>query len=61
VIVVDNVVREGGLADATSEDAAIRASRKVTELLGSDPRVDGTVIQTVGTKGYDGFAVAMVV
>jgi predicted O-methyltransferase YrrM len=61
VIIVDNVVREGGLADATSEDAAIRASRKVTELLGSDPRVDGTVIQTVGTKGYDGFAIATVV
>lgn len=61
VIIVDNVVREGGLADAESEDAAIRASRKVTELLGSDARVDGTVIQTVGTKGYDGFAIAMVV
>jgi predicted O-methyltransferase YrrM len=61
LIIVDNVVREGGLADAASEDAAIRASRKVTELLGSDPRVDGTVIQTVGTKGYDGFAIAMVV
>ena len=61
IIIVDNVVREGGLADATSEDAAIRASRKVAELLGSDPRVDGTVIQTVGTKGYDGFAIAMVV
>ena len=61
VIIVDNVVREGGLADATSEDAAIRASRKVTELLASDSRVDGTVIQTVGTKGYDGFAIAMVV
>lgn len=60
VIIVDNVVREGGLADATSEDAAVRASRKVTELIGSDPRVDGTVIQTVGTKGYDGFAIAMV-
>ena len=61
VIIVDNVVREGGLADAASEDAAIRASRKVTELLGSDARVDGTVIQTVGTKGYDGFAIAIVV
>ncbi len=61
VIIIDNVVREGGLADASSEDAAIRASRRVTELLGSDPRVDGTVIQTVGTKGYDGFAIAMVV
>jgi predicted O-methyltransferase YrrM len=61
VIIVDNVVREGGLADAESEDAAIRASRKVTELLGADARVDGTIIQTVGTKGYDGFAIATVV
>jgi predicted O-methyltransferase YrrM len=61
IIIVDNVVREGGLADAKSEDAAIRASRKVAELLGSDSRVDGTVIQTVGTKGYDGFAIAIVV
>jgi predicted O-methyltransferase YrrM len=61
VIIVDNVVREGGLANEESDDAAIRASRKVTELIGSDKRVDGTVIQTVGTKGYDGFAIAMVV
>ncbi len=61
IIVVDNVVREGGLADATTDDAAIRASRKVVELIASDPRVDGTVIQTVGTKGYDGFAIAIVV
>lgn len=60
VIIVDNVVREGGLADSNSDDAAIRASRKVVELIASDPRVDGTVIQTVGTKGYDGFAIAMV-
>ena len=61
VIIVDNVVREGALADATSEDAAVVASRKVTEMIGSDPRLDGTVIQTVGTKGYDGFAIATVV
>ncbi|MEO5904010.1 MAG: O-methyltransferase [Gemmatimonadaceae bacterium] len=61
VIIVDNVVREGGLPDGASTDAAIVASRKVVELIGSDPRLDGTVIQTVGTKGYDGFAVAIVV
>ena len=61
IIIVDNVVREGGLADAASTDAAVVASRKVVELIGSDPRLDGTVMQTVGTKGYDGFAVAMVV
>ncbi|MEO7368159.1 MAG: O-methyltransferase [Gemmatimonadaceae bacterium] len=61
VIIVDNVVREGGLADAASNDEAIIASRKVVEMIGRDPRLEGTVVQTVGTKGYDGFAVAMVV
>jgi len=61
IIIVDNVVREGGLADATSTDEAIVASRKVVELMGTDARLDGTVLQTVGTKGYDGFAIAMVV
>ncbi|MEP6507226.1 MAG: O-methyltransferase [Gemmatimonadales bacterium] len=61
VIIVDNVVRGGGLADASSNDEAIVASRKVVEMIGRDPRLEGTVMQTVGTKGYDGFAVAMVV
>lgn len=61
VIIVDNVVREGGLADGGSNDEAIIASRKVVETIGRDPRLEGTVMQTVGTKGYDGFAVAMVV
>lgn len=61
LIIVDNVVREGGLADGTSDDPAIRASRAVVELMGSDPRVEATVMQTVGTKGYDGFAIALVV
>jgi predicted O-methyltransferase YrrM len=60
-IIVDNVVREGGLADSISEDPAIRASRAVVELMGSDSRVEATVMQTVGTKGYDGFAIALVV
>ena len=61
LIIVDNVVREGGLADSVSEDAAIRASRAVVEMMGSEPRVEATVMQTVGTKGYDGFAIALVV
>ncbi len=61
LIIVDNVVREGGLADGSSDDAAIRASRAVVEAMGADPRVDATVIQTVGTKGYDGFAIARVI
>jgi Predicted O-methyltransferase len=61
LIIVDNVVREGGLADSLSEDAAIRASRAVVEMMGGEPRVQATVVQTVGTKGYDGFAIALVV
>lgn len=61
LIIVDNVVREGGLADDASDDPAILASRAVIEMMGSDPRVEATVMQTVGKKGYDGFAIALVV
>lgn len=60
VIVVDNVVRNGGIADADSADAAVRASREVIELIAAEPRLDGTVLQTVGGKGWDGFAYAVV-
>ncbi|MEU4314389.1 O-methyltransferase [Nocardia sp. NPDC024068] len=59
-IVVDNVVRGGGLADDTSADPAVRASRELVELLATEPRLDATVIQTVGAKGWDGFAFAVV-
>ncbi|MEV0248275.1 O-methyltransferase [Nocardia sp. NPDC050712] len=61
VIIVDNVVRQGGLADATSTDPAIRGSREVVELLSAEPRLEATVLQTVGSKGWDGFAYALVV
>ncbi|MFE4460208.1 O-methyltransferase [Nocardia tengchongensis] len=60
VIIVDNVVRNGGIADADSADAAVRASREVIELIAAEPRLDGTVLQTVGGKGWDGFAYALV-
>ncbi|MET8423159.1 O-methyltransferase [Nocardia sp. NPDC004860] len=60
VIIVDNVVRNGGIADAASADAAVRASREVIELIATEPRLDGTVLQTVGGKGWDGFAYAVV-
>ncbi|MFF3223733.1 O-methyltransferase [Nocardia suismassiliense] len=60
VIIVDNVVRHGGLVDATSEDQAIRASRATVELLAAEPTLDATVVQTVGSKGWDGFAYAVV-
>ncbi|MGW4121597.1 O-methyltransferase [Nocardia sp. NPDC004711] len=60
VIIVDNVVRNGGIADAASADAAVRASREVIELIAAEPRLDGSVLQTVGGKGWDGFAYAVV-
>jgi predicted O-methyltransferase YrrM len=59
-IVVDNVVRNGTLADPDATDPNTEGMREAVALLGSDPRVDATVIQTVGTKGWDGFAVALV-
>ncbi len=60
LIVVDNVVRGGDVLDAESADLAVQGTRKLNELLGSDRRVAATEIQTVGSKGYDGFAVALV-
>ncbi|MFC4373788.1 O-methyltransferase [Nocardia halotolerans] len=60
VIIVDNVVRGGGLADEHSEDPNVRASRELVELLAAEPSLDATVIQTVGAKGWDGFAYAVV-
>ena len=60
VIVVDNVVREGAVVDPRSRDAAVLGVRKLNELVAAEPRVAATAIQTVGVKGYDGFAVALV-
>lgn len=60
VIIVDNVVRNGAVANADSTDPAVRASRDVLALLAAEPRLDATVLQTVGGKGWDGFAYAVV-
>ncbi|HJZ58871.1 MAG TPA: O-methyltransferase [Gemmataceae bacterium] len=60
VIVVDNVVRKGAVADAPSEDDKVQGIRRFLELAAAEPRVSVTAIQTVGVKGYDGFAVALV-
>ena len=61
VIVADNVVRDGEVADATSADEAVRGVRRFLERVGREPRVEATAIQTVGVKGYDGFAFVVVV
>jgi predicted O-methyltransferase YrrM len=61
VLVFDNVVRHGGVVDSSSDDPGLIGTRRLVELLSTDPRVDATAIQTVGVKGYDGFAIALVV
>jgi predicted O-methyltransferase YrrM len=60
VIVVDNVVRDGAVLDATSADPVIQGVRRMNELIAGDRRVTATAIQTVGSKGYDGFAIILV-
>ncbi|HWO82780.1 MAG TPA: O-methyltransferase [Solirubrobacterales bacterium] len=59
LIVADNVVRGGTLADPGGDEAAV-AQRRLHEMLAGEPRVSATTIQTVGGKGYDGFLIALV-
>ena len=60
VIVADNVVRKGAVVDPTNSDPNVQGVRRFNELLAAEPRVSATAIQTVGSKGYDGFALALV-
>jgi predicted O-methyltransferase YrrM len=60
LIVVDNVVRKGAVADAGSSDVNVQGVRRCIEAMGKERRFDATVIQTVGSKGYDGFAIGVV-
>jgi predicted O-methyltransferase YrrM len=60
VIIVDNVIRDGKVVDAKSDDADIQGTRAMFELVGKEPRLTATAIQTVGGKGYDGFVIAVV-
>ncbi len=60
VIVADNVVLDGGLADAANDDPRVIGMRRFHELVGAEPRVSATSIQTVGANGYDGFTLALV-
>ncbi|MFD4968739.1 O-methyltransferase [Streptomyces sp. NPDC058424] len=60
LIVLDNVVRGGHVTDPTSTDPSVLGTRAALELIAEHPRLDGTAIQTVGTKGHDGFALARV-
>ena len=61
LIIVDNVIRDGALIDAKSEDANVQGARRLHEMLAAEARLNATTIQTVGTKGYDGFTLALVI
>lgn len=60
VIVVDNVVRGGGIANPKG-DASVRGTRRMNEMIAAEPRVTATAVQTVGSKGWDGFCLIRVV
>jgi predicted O-methyltransferase YrrM len=60
LIIVDNVVRDGRVIDSASHDPDIMGIRRFNDMLAAEPRVSATAIQTVGAKGHDGFAIALV-
>jgi predicted O-methyltransferase YrrM len=60
LIIADNVVRDGQVIDPNDPDPNIQGVRRFTDLVATEPRLSATVLQTVGSKGYDGFAIAIV-
>jgi predicted O-methyltransferase YrrM len=60
VIIGDNVVRDGDVIDANNTDPAVQGVRRMNEIIAAHPRLTATAIQTVGSKGYDGFMIAIV-
>jgi predicted O-methyltransferase YrrM len=60
LILIDNVVRNGAIASADSQDPAVVAMRRVLAIVASEPRVSASVLQTVSEKGYDGLALVLV-
>jgi predicted O-methyltransferase YrrM len=60
LIVADNVVRDGAVLDAHSEDPSVVGVRRFLDLVAAEPRLTATALQTVGAKGYDGLALALV-
>lgn len=60
LIIVDNVIRKGAVADANSDDHYVHGVRRMHEMIAAEPRVMATALQTVGAKGYDGFTMLLV-
>lgn len=60
IIVVDNVIRDGAVVDPKDPDPRVQGVRRFFDMVAADSRLDATALQTVGTKGYDGFALMIV-
>jgi predicted O-methyltransferase YrrM len=60
LIIIDNVIRDGAVADSASKDPGVQGVRRMNDIIAAEKRVTATVIQTVGQKGYDGFALVRV-
>jgi predicted O-methyltransferase YrrM len=60
IIIVDNVVRNGTIAEAESNDPDVQGARALFDLIENEPKLDATALQTVGIKGYDGLVIALV-
>jgi predicted O-methyltransferase YrrM len=60
LIIADNVARGGAVLDTNSSDESVRGIRRFNERVANEPRLDATAVQTVGNKGYDGFALIRV-
>ncbi|MFK3840522.1 O-methyltransferase [Serratia sp. NPDC087055] len=60
VIIGDNVVRDGAVTDSTSRDERVQGVRRFFDMMANEPRLSATALQTVGSKGWDGFSIAIV-
>ena len=60
LIIADNIIRDGAVIDAQSDDPKVQGVRRFNELVAAEPRLRATALQTVGSKGYDGFTIALV-
>jgi predicted O-methyltransferase YrrM len=60
VILGDNVIQDGAVIDPANTDPRVQGVRRFIEMIAADPRLDATALQTVGSKGHDGFALAIV-
>ncbi len=60
IIIGDNVVRDGDVINADNPDPSVQGVRRMNEIIAAEPRLTATAIQTVGSKGYDGFMIAIV-